>query len=273
MNFTKKKFFHIFRKIFTFEMKNKNQKPSMKVTHTKESIGVKDFFLVSYPRSGNTWVRFILANLFFPYETITFKNIHQYSPELGKLALCKNSDQFPRIIKSHDTYNPSFSKIIYLLRDGRDVYISFFHYYSNRLLDNNVSLSSFINNPPDNYCLWSEHINSWLNNSSRISLLLIKYEDLILDTFIEIRKIIDFLGIDRKDKEIYDAIQKSSFSNMKQIELKYGRGKFKSGPDVFVRGGKVGEWKKYFTNKDKLIFKNNDNTALLKFGYESSPDW
>ena len=36
-----------------------------------------DMFLVSYPRSGNTWVRFLLANLRYPNQSVGFANINR----------------------------------------------------------------------------------------------------------------------------------------------------------------------------------------------------
>ena len=42
-----------------------------------------DTFLVSYPKSGNTWVRFLLANLLFPDEEVGFANINRLLPAPG----------------------------------------------------------------------------------------------------------------------------------------------------------------------------------------------
>ena len=42
-----------------------------------------DTFLVSYPKSGNTWVRFLLSNLLFPQEDVGFANINRLLPAPG----------------------------------------------------------------------------------------------------------------------------------------------------------------------------------------------
>src|SRR6266567_6631593 len=39
-----------------------------------------DTFLVSYPKSGNTWARFLIANLVRPYEKIDFSNVNRVIP-------------------------------------------------------------------------------------------------------------------------------------------------------------------------------------------------
>jgi hypothetical protein len=40
----------------------------------------EDTFVVSYPKSGNRWVRFLLANLIYPNETVDFTNINRLLP-------------------------------------------------------------------------------------------------------------------------------------------------------------------------------------------------
>src|SRR6266581_956224 len=49
-----------------------------------------DVFIVSYPRSGNTWVRFLIANLLAPDDKITFRNIENYVPSIYKFADTSN---------------------------------------------------------------------------------------------------------------------------------------------------------------------------------------
>src|SRR6202161_3525192 len=40
-----------------------------------------DRFLVSYPRSGNTWTRFLIANLVYPQRNVSFLNIEELIPD------------------------------------------------------------------------------------------------------------------------------------------------------------------------------------------------
>jgi len=73
------------------------------------SILPDDVSLVSFPKSGNTWTRFLLGNLMFPDTPATFANIHRLIPDPTGTSK-KDFDQMPRprIIKSHDCFDPDF---------------------------------------------------------------------------------------------------------------------------------------------------------------------
>src|SRR6201987_839110 len=88
-----------------------------------------DVFLVSYPRSGNTWTRFLLGNLIHQDEPVTFSNIESripeiyFNPDRALRALPR-----PRMLKSHECFQPQYPHVIYIVRDPRDVAISFYHH-------------------------------------------------------------------------------------------------------------------------------------------------
>jgi hypothetical protein len=61
-----------------------------------------DVFLVSFPKSGNTWARFLVANLLYPECPANFANIYKLVPDPEGTPK-KHFDRMPRprIIKSH----------------------------------------------------------------------------------------------------------------------------------------------------------------------------
>src|SRR5947208_15984533 len=71
-----------------------------------------DTFIVSYPRSGNTWTRFLIANLAFPAENVTFTNIERLVPDTSSQSnrALKRTPR-PRIIKSHPYFDPRYPKV------------------------------------------------------------------------------------------------------------------------------------------------------------------
>src|SRR2546425_1809027 len=85
-----------------------------------------DTFIVSYPRSGNTWARFLIANLVHPNATVTFANIEKLIPDTSSQSnrALKRTPR-PRIIKTHQYFDPRYRKVIYIVRDPRDVALSY----------------------------------------------------------------------------------------------------------------------------------------------------
>ena len=103
-----------------------------KIFKTGRVIYGDDIFLVSYPKSGNTWLRFLLAYCLFDIEPgrVNFHNIENFIPDMYVNWPNRNLAR-PRIIKSHEKFTKNYPRVIYLYRDGRDVMVSY--YYHSRL--------------------------------------------------------------------------------------------------------------------------------------------
>jgi len=101
----------------------------------------QDIILSSFPKSGNTWVRFFFCNLISICEwdgkTVDFTTLNNTMPELGIDNLLKPWDHdelIPIIVKTHKNFLSIFKghKVIFLLRDPRDVMVSRYKYLTER---------------------------------------------------------------------------------------------------------------------------------------------
>ena len=237
----------------------------------KPKIFSSDVFLVSYPKSGNTWLSFILANLLKQNkdEIIDFYSVVRYIPELEVHSNHLSQCSHPRVIKSHQLYNKGFPKVIYCVRDGRDVYVSYYHHLKKRL-PVETSFSEFLRKQDLYPSRWHTHVNSWIKQSN--ILLVIKYEDLLRNPYNEVDKINRLVyGSRFNEEEILNAIEWSSFENMKRLEFERGRA-FKSRLDAqkattFVRKGIQGDWKNYFSTEDENFFMLEAGSTLESLGY------
>jgi len=106
------------------------QKSSMEVGLPINKILNTDVFLVSYPRSGNTWLRNIIAEIIYGESGTKLGDVGKYIPDIGKYNVDEMDLKFPRVIKSHDTYNETYRRVIYIIRDPRDVILSYYKYHS-----------------------------------------------------------------------------------------------------------------------------------------------
>src|SRR5438445_13689385 len=82
-----------------------------------------DVFLVSYLRSGSTWTRFLFGNLIHTHEPVTFTNVDRMVPSIYTLP-DRKLRSLPRVMKSHECFDPRYRRVIHLVRDPRDVAVS-----------------------------------------------------------------------------------------------------------------------------------------------------
>jgi hypothetical protein len=201
-----------------------------------------DVFLVSYPRSGNTWARFLIGNLLNPADPVTFANVESRIPDVYRhhneaLALLPRT----RFLKSHEYFTPRYPKVMYLVRDPRDVAISFYHYLrKTRSVSDGVTLRDyvphFIAGEFHPYGTWGEHVGGWLGaRQGDPAFLLIRCD------------IAAFLALPASDADIAQAVARSSFKAMQQMERAQSeqwvstRG---TRPDIpFVREARSGGWR------------------------------
>ena len=145
-----------------------------------------DTFLTSYPRSGNTWTRFLLGNLVHPDEPITFLNVERLVPDMYKSAdwVLRRLPR-PRVLKSHECFDARYRRVIYIVRDPRDVAISNYHWETKlRSFPEDRPIEEFVPRWMDgNYWRrvgsWADHVNSWLaTRQDHPGFMLVRYEDM-----------------------------------------------------------------------------------------------
>lgn len=246
-------------------------------THIPDPLFNDDIFLVSYPKSGNTWLRFMLAHLQFPDAEIDFHTISDYIP-----AGAINADQVwhsqintarPRFIKSHVRCQPRFPRIIYLARDGRDVYDSYYRFLFDRLPEG-TTFSQFLKKKDLLYGTWTQHVNSWLNaNLPPERFMMIKYEDMLEDAFSVLQRVAVFSNGLWSESRMRAAVADTTFSKMRKIEEEKGLPPQNIFSGRFMRQGKANSWRTKFGESEKKVFKQYHNKALVHLGYETDDRW
>jgi hypothetical protein len=243
------------------------------------TVFADDTFLVSYPKSGNTWVRFLLANLLHPGETVGFANINRLLPAPGV-----SSKRFlrklprPRILKSHEPFDVRFRKVIYLIRDPRDVVVSEYHFnLKKRYIDSAVSLEEFVKRfiagETAGYGSWWEHAASWIAaRQGNPAFLLVRYEDLLADPIGRTGKIAEFLGIQATQERLQSAVERSSADRMRKLEKQQAdqwTGTKNTRKEIpFVRAAKSGGWKEALPQRSAEEIEAAWAPLLKFLGYE-----
>lgn len=247
---------------------------SLEVGHQLIRTKAEDQFLVSFPRSGNTWMRTMLAVLINPAADgdpeFTRKRIPGISISNSKII---RSQDPPRLIKSHTWYRKDIPRAVYLVRDGRDVMVSLYHYYITRQ-GKNLSFPTFFND----YLAgkygqhWHNNVESWLihgREELNNDLLVIKFEDLKSDTYHTLERTACFLKLPSGEEQLTQAIKAANLARMRDIEIQR-KGPIADENESFYRGGKMGEWKKYFDPQIEKQFFSKASKALQLAGYLSN---
>jgi Sulfotransferase domain len=215
-------------------------------------------FLVSFPKSGNTWTRFLIGNLAHPEEPVTFANVDRIVPDIyGTRQKDIRKIPPPRVFKSHEPFDPRYRRIIYIIRDPRDVAVSSYHFArKGRRIEDSLPLATYVTTQflkrGHTYGNWGEHTGSWMVNSLNVvemvhpkkfsgkalgatdedqahelvaqghgrEILLLRYEDLIKDTEQELRKVAEFVGIKASPQRIARAVELSTADKMRRLEQK-----------------------------------------------------
>ncbi len=218
------------------------------------SVYPDDTFIVSYPKSGNTWTRFLVASLIHGEEPLTFLKADQVIPSVDSMSrkFFKNMPR-PRVIKSHFPFDQTYKRVIYIVRDPKDVAVSQYHYQIKRkVLQEGHPMEEFVprfvTGETCPYGSWGENVGSWLAaRQTNPDFLLLRYEDMIRQTAVELTKIARFLHLDPEPDRIRRAVEQSTADNMRKMEQKEA-GKWESTKDTrkdkfFVRSAKTGEGK------------------------------
>jgi Sulfotransferase domain len=244
-----------------------------------------DIFLVSYPRSGNTWTRFLIGNLLNPDEPVSFVNIEARIPEIYF-----NPDHVlrrmprPRLLKSHECFQPLYKRVIYITRDPRDVAVSFYHHHVKAgNLDDDYPLDDYVprfvaGEFDPAFGSWGENVQSWLAmRAGNPDFLLLQYEQMLrspesmLETVGKFIVARSFPHIDTAPERIHRAVELSSPERMRALEKQQSKHwiltRATRQDKPFVRSAKTGEWRNVLSPRAVYCIEGAWGELMQRLGY------
>jgi hypothetical protein len=213
---------------------------------------------VSYPKSGRTWIRYILSQLNYEH-LIAFHHDHFEFSDGGKPAHSFGAS-------SRLEQYPETEKLVYMDRDPRDVMVSLYHQITGRfgdVFEYRGSLSQFLRDDYFGAANLKGFRDMWEEIVNRRGFLKISYEECHFDTNSVLRQILNYYEIEVSQSHLSEAIAKGTLENMKAVEasmhfpepwLRYRNDSPK------VRQGKVGGFRDVLTEADSAFL--NDLFAL-----------
>ena len=246
----------------------------MRGREESRKLQLTDYVLMSWGKSGRTWLRVMMSRFYQQKFAIPdkymlgFDNYHRMNPVV------------PRVFFTHGNYLRNYTgnwddkaefygkKIIMLVRDPRDVAVSQFFQWKYRMKrrkkalnwypphNADVSLFDFVMNEDAGLPCIIRFFNIWAQELPRTEdSIVVRYEDMRTDPAAALHRIFDFMGTPGTEAEIQDAVDFAAFENMKKLEEKNAfrssgarlvPGK-KGDPNTYkVRRAKVGGYRDYF---------------------------
>ena len=259
-----------------------------------------DIVIVSFGKSGRTWLRVMLSRLYQVKHGLSqrylmgFDNFHSMNRAI------------PKVFYTHDNYLKDYTghadskvdfydhKVVLLARDPRDVAVSQYFQWQYRMKPNKkilnkypdegseVSMFDFIMDKDAGLPKVIDFMNLWASEQSHLKgFFLLRYEDLRAEPEATLEKLLNFMGTPGTPEEIREAVEFSSYENMKKMEQKKtfwlsgGRmvPKDRNDPNTYkVRRAKVGGFRDYFDDAQIAQIEALVNETLSpEFGYSSNP--
>lgn len=189
-----------------------------------------DVFINSYPRSGNTWLRLMLVDIFWQLsgnDTRDKKLVMLYfSPTLEKLNFKKivRPDIGFFLIKTHSSTVAEGHRFIYLFRDPVDSLVSHYRLLQRRAVEPmEPGLLEFCKVEVE---AWKKSVSVAYGN--RANGLFISFEDMLAHPHQACRKACDFIGLPASDAQIALAVENQSMDKLVAILKSRGQENEKS---------------------------------------------
>ena len=228
-----------------------------------------DALLATYPRSGSTWMRFLL------YESLTgesadFDAVNTHKGRNARRVLANGG----RVVGTHDRYSHGDRKVVYLVRDPRSVVISEYKLErrqgSERTFDD--FFNAFLEGNTNPFGSWSDHVQYWMTSvpARRGHLHLVKFEELRRQPEQTLAGVTDFLGVGLDDATIEGVVRNNSVERMREKEDVAPRETFKrarSHEIRFVNEGATQSWQEELTpaQVDVLLERTQASRGLVGY--------
>jgi hypothetical protein len=225
-----------------------------------------DVVFVSFPKSGRTFVRVMLARLYQQQfgiderEVLKFATLKQAGHEVPRLLFTHGGDAMrrPDRVKVNASHFAG-RKVVLLARHPGDVAVSRYHHLKHRSVD--PARQRLAAQPIEEF-VWTAHggipsivayLNQWAQLSrERSDVLIVRYEDFLAEPQATLRRLADFIGLAPSDAGLADAAEFASFDNLKQRERegyfqssdRFGAGRDASEGSFKVRSGRSGGFRK-----------------------------
>jgi hypothetical protein len=202
----------------------------------------------------------------------------------------------PNVIQEITRLSPG-SRVIHIVRDGRDVAVSSAHHVWNQSIDTGGvhrldaekrERRDAYRADPDAFVAagrsifapgqleataadWAEQTRAALEQGRALgsdAYAEVRYEDMLDSAAPELARLCEFLGAESDRATIARCVELNRFERVTK-----GRRRGEEDSTAFLRSGVVGDWRRTFTEEDREAYKAVAGDLLVSLGYETGDDW
>jgi hypothetical protein len=218
-----------------------------------DDVLADDTYVVSYPRSGNTWTRYILAYLVRGTESMLDPEaVNAIVPDAYVHSAIVNAQSQRRLIKIHEPFMEACPRVICVHRDYRETLVSYWHFIrrSERYAG---SFSAFLRSGiPGRHGGWKGHIRAmWRRQKADPTTIhVIRYADLVGNFPEAVAGLVAWSGIGR-GADLAAVQRLTAMETVAGGEKAYvGHFRRISGESFFVDRGKGADWMACWSPED-----------------------
>ncbi len=246
-----------------------------------------DVFLVGHPKSGNTWVAYMLAVLLSRDRDrhVNLGNVRHFVPPVhGRDHKVIRYRQMPdpRVFRQEfPCYPDLYRRVIYLVRDPRAALVSFWHMFLVMGDTPGTSLDSFLEQyMAHDGCFdwwnrdlerWDRQVEAWFDRAeSDPGVLIVRYEDLVGDRAASVERIARFLDAGATAEDIAMAIERGDFSAMRRVEELHGTEAYRTRDprgERFIRRGLTDGWRDELAPELARMVERELGPVMHRLGY------
>jgi hypothetical protein len=248
------------------------------VIYRHRGLDHRDAFIISYPRSGTTWLRFLLSEIFTgqPAEfssvshNVRYVGSHHDAPRI--------LPEGGRLIFSHEKRALPRNKVVYATRDPRSVAISEYKWLLRRGLaphSFDEFLVRFVKGKSNPWGSWTSHVDYWLGNRPCDALFLVRYEDLRADASGVAAQLDHFLGGTHDQATVERAVESNNLTSMRAKERRAPDEVFARGAQTdirFVQQGEIKAWETTLSASQVRLIEEAFLSTMSRMGYQGDRD-
>lgn len=228
-----------------------------------------EVYLISYPKCGRTWLRLMIGKALASHfrlpeeeDILLLKDVRKLHPNIPVIKVEHDDHPMYKTPQELQTSKEAFrdKKVILLVRDPRDVVVSSYFewikrkdlfatpFNEHRLSSSTIELADFIFQERGGFDTILRYYNIWAENRhTPKGFLLVRYEDMRHSPETELRRVLDFLGLNEISPEtVRAAVEFASFENMRKMEAE---GRFRS---AILKPGNQQDEDSYKTRKGEI---------------------